>query len=324
MKTPRLDWMKFNIYDFVHSEDIEAMTAEEVGQYILLLAAAWVGGKDCTLPNDPAYLGRKARGTVSSKVMAKFMLTSDGRLVNEVQREIWVEQIGNFQAASEAGKRGRAKQLDRDLPDALRTTPGQTPGDKNGMDWNGNEKNRKDSNANGIVQPAEQDNESFLSPNSNHNGNGQSHSQPKPQSKPSPVSVTDDLEFDTLPQSQKLARVLYDSFPQETKDAAPAAWERLWADDFAKLEGENFRLVCSVIDFVQTSARWKKLIVRGKVFVEKYHEINEDRKKLNVKRAQKGLPPVGAMMTNKERAASGFQDDPELDGIIAAMNEEKM
>ena len=87
MKTPRLDWMKFNVYDFVHSEDVEAMSAEEVGQYILLMAAAWVGGKDCTLPNDEGYLERKARGTVSAKVMKKFTQTTDGRLANEVQRE---------------------------------------------------------------------------------------------------------------------------------------------------------------------------------------------------------------------------------------------
>src|ERR1700730_11776339 len=63
----------FHVHDFLNSEDVKQMTAEEVGQYILLLCEAWVIGKEATLPDNPKYLARIARvPEVSPLVMSKF------------------------------------------------------------------------------------------------------------------------------------------------------------------------------------------------------------------------------------------------------------
>jgi uncharacterized protein YdaU (DUF1376 family) len=77
---PLLNWMKFNVYSFMNSEDVQMMSTEEVGQYLLLLFAAWMGERDCTLPNDPAFLAKKAGvAQVSAKVLVKFQ-EKDGRI----------------------------------------------------------------------------------------------------------------------------------------------------------------------------------------------------------------------------------------------------
>src|SRR5579872_1779363 len=65
----------FKVNRFLNSEDVDRMTAEEVGCYMLLLCKAWVLGKDCTLPDDPQYLARIGRvEKVSELVMSKFYL----------------------------------------------------------------------------------------------------------------------------------------------------------------------------------------------------------------------------------------------------------
>lgn len=48
------------------------MTNEEVGQYIFLLIAAWLGGKDATLPDDLELLAVDARQKVSERVLEQF------------------------------------------------------------------------------------------------------------------------------------------------------------------------------------------------------------------------------------------------------------
>jgi uncharacterized protein YdaU (DUF1376 family) len=142
MNTPRLDWMKFNIYDFAHSEDVQMMTDAEVGQYVLLLVAAWTGGKDCTLPNNPKFLERTARNPVSPVVMARFK-EIDGRLVNEAQLEVWNEGQEKSAAFSERGKKARAKQLQtvvRDDPATSQQDAGSLPTEVNRCDVMRNEK----------------------------------------------------------------------------------------------------------------------------------------------------------------------------------------
>jgi uncharacterized protein YdaU (DUF1376 family) len=63
----------FHAKKFYFSEDVQIMSAEEVGQYLLLLVAAWLGGKDASLPDSPVLLARMARvSTVSELVLAKF------------------------------------------------------------------------------------------------------------------------------------------------------------------------------------------------------------------------------------------------------------
>jgi uncharacterized protein YdaU (DUF1376 family) len=92
MTTFRLTRFDFDAGDFLASEDVAAMTASEVGQYVLLLCHAWLGGKDATLSNDPKILARLARATsgrVSPKVMGKFISTAGGRLENLRLTEEW-------------------------------------------------------------------------------------------------------------------------------------------------------------------------------------------------------------------------------------------
>jgi hypothetical protein len=51
----RLTKFDFDAADFLESEDVAVMTCAEIGQLVLLLAA-WLGGKDATLPSDPIRL----------------------------------------------------------------------------------------------------------------------------------------------------------------------------------------------------------------------------------------------------------------------------
>ncbi len=63
----------FHAKKFYFSEDVQVMSAEEVGQYLLLLVAAWLGGKDTSLPDNAVLLARMARvSKVSELVLAKF------------------------------------------------------------------------------------------------------------------------------------------------------------------------------------------------------------------------------------------------------------
>jgi uncharacterized protein YdaU (DUF1376 family) len=63
----------FHVVRFMNSYDVEVMTAEEVGQYLLLLCKAWLLAKGTSLPNDLAYLAKIARvSEVSDRVLGKF------------------------------------------------------------------------------------------------------------------------------------------------------------------------------------------------------------------------------------------------------------
>jgi uncharacterized protein YdaU (DUF1376 family) len=88
----RLTRFDFDAAEFLADEDVAAMTAAEVGQFILLKCSAWLGGKDATLPNDQRTLARFARATngrVAPVVMRKFNSTAEGRLSNPELSEEW-------------------------------------------------------------------------------------------------------------------------------------------------------------------------------------------------------------------------------------------
>ncbi len=327
MKASRLDWMKFYIYDFVHSEDVEAMSAEEVGQYILLMAAAWVGGGDCTLPSDEGYLARKARGTVSAKVMKQFTQTTEGRLVNEMQREIWHEQQGMWNAASEAGKRGRAKQLGRTLETGTGGTPGVAqmssrgvPGDKMGCDVN-----RKEQSNVAAASTTEQQQQSttivsFSTPTPTATTTKQLQSAPKPASV-SKTDPSDDIDWDIISDEAKLARIFYETLPEENKEAAPQKWEHLWSEDLGKIHDDWYL----IRDVINHAARKKdksgfRIYVRAKSFVENYAKLKAETLKLRKVKANghamgepeddlldtsAATPAANFHLTKKEQAASG-------------------
>jgi uncharacterized protein YdaU (DUF1376 family) len=284
MKTQRLDWMKFFVADFMTSEAVEVMSDAEVGQYCLLMFTAWLGGKDCTLPNDARYLARHARcENVSAAVMAKFTQTPEARLVNEVQQKIYREQLGNFETARAKGQKGRAKQLGRSpKPDSAPTQPGNSPDDKNGNDKNGIEKIGYDENVNGA---GSQSHTSIQKPSS--------HSFLQTGIKHSAFAYAElvSLNPDNIGSSreEKLATIFWSVLPDSGREAAPKTWEKLWAEDFAQLGNEPWDDILGVIDFSQIS-KWKKFVVRAKVFVEKYAEMKEQwlkvRNRLTPEKAQ--------------------------------------
>jgi uncharacterized protein YdaU (DUF1376 family) len=98
--------------DFMSSPDVEIMTCEEVGSYFLLLQKAWLGGENCTLPNDPARLAKLARvEKVSELVLSKFMQDKDGRLFNERLKSEWDFAVKRSKDASKAAKKSHATGL---------------------------------------------------------------------------------------------------------------------------------------------------------------------------------------------------------------------
>jgi uncharacterized protein YdaU (DUF1376 family) len=94
------------------SPDVEIMTCEEVGSYFLLLQKAWLGGENCTLPNDPFRLAKLARvEKVSDLVLSKFQLDKDGRLFNPRLKEEWDNAVKRSKDASKAAKKSHANGL---------------------------------------------------------------------------------------------------------------------------------------------------------------------------------------------------------------------
>ena len=94
----------FHALRFMESENVKSMTAEEVGQYVLLLCAAWLGAKDATLPNNPLYLARTARceygETVSPLVMERFHIVDTqwgDRLQNDTLFGEWTRAVERSQ-----------------------------------------------------------------------------------------------------------------------------------------------------------------------------------------------------------------------------------
>lgn len=100
----------FHVVRFLYSETVKRMTAEEVGQYILLLCEAWILGKEATLPDDPKYLARVARvEKVSPLVLSRFKkikMDCGSRLQNEPLHKEWLATIKRSESAKERGKRG--------------------------------------------------------------------------------------------------------------------------------------------------------------------------------------------------------------------------
>lgn len=107
----------FHVNRFLDSEDVQQMTAEEVGQYILLLCQAWKLHKDATLPNDERYLNRVARvEKISPIVMKKFShitVEIDGvkehRLRNKRLYEEWQKAMNRYRRFAEGGRNSAAR-----------------------------------------------------------------------------------------------------------------------------------------------------------------------------------------------------------------------
>jgi uncharacterized protein YdaU (DUF1376 family) len=85
----------FHAQKFYFSESVRAMSAEEVGQYLLLLVASWLGGKEASLPDNPGMMAREARvREVSPLVLEMFPLVETeehgSRRRNETLHQEWL------------------------------------------------------------------------------------------------------------------------------------------------------------------------------------------------------------------------------------------
>jgi|ERR1700719_386525 len=108
----KLDVTRFDFYAlrFMESESVQKMTAEECGQFVLLMCKAWLGGKAASLPNDPELLAKYVRcETVSPRVMAEWPEGDDGRLYNETLSEEWAAVISR----AEHGRVAAEKRWDK-------------------------------------------------------------------------------------------------------------------------------------------------------------------------------------------------------------------
>jgi uncharacterized protein YdaU (DUF1376 family) len=114
-------WYRHVPRDFMSSPDVQIMTAEECGSYFFLLQNAWLGGADCTLPNDPERLARLARvEIVSELVLSKFQKDKDGRLYNGRLLGEWHDAVKRSKDATKAANKSHAV--------GLRSQSGRTAG----------------------------------------------------------------------------------------------------------------------------------------------------------------------------------------------------
>jgi hypothetical protein len=105
---PKLPFMPFYGVDFYDDEKVRLMDLEEEAVYMRLL---WMQWREGSLPQQPAELARLARVEgITARVMACFP-PAHGRRKNPRLERIRVEQSQTRERLSEAGKRGRAKQL---------------------------------------------------------------------------------------------------------------------------------------------------------------------------------------------------------------------
>lgn len=110
---PELTRFDFHVNRFLHSDDVESMTAEEVGQYILLLVHSFLKD-EASLPDDPAVLARYARvKKVSDLVMKKFPLVKINGVPRRQNGPLYQEYL-RAKARSEGGRKAVAERWEND------------------------------------------------------------------------------------------------------------------------------------------------------------------------------------------------------------------
>ena len=145
-------WYRQVPRDFMSSPDVEIMTCEEVGSYFLLLQKAWLGGENCTLPNDPERLAKLARvGKVSELVLSKFEKDKEGRLFNPRLMSEWKEALKR----SKDSKKANSVRWDKNIrPDSYRT-PTALPLESGGNPTNNNTKTHTNTNKKQVTRQAQ-------------------------------------------------------------------------------------------------------------------------------------------------------------------------
>ena len=110
MATPDLTRFDFHALKFIQSEDVSTMSAEEVGQYILLLIRSWLIGKDASLPDDLDFLAREARvKKVSDRVLKKFPVVQTEHGLRRRNSVIYGEWLIAIERSASAVKAANAR-----------------------------------------------------------------------------------------------------------------------------------------------------------------------------------------------------------------------
>lgn len=126
-------YFKFSVNDFLSSPDVAVMTADEVGQYMLLLCYQWQSPQ-CGLENNLPRLAALARATqVSPLVLGKFSASpDDGLLRNERLYSEWIEaQQRSTTAKNKANTRWNATAHAPALPEQCRGNASQSHSQSN-------------------------------------------------------------------------------------------------------------------------------------------------------------------------------------------------
>src|SRR5260221_1195826 len=133
-------WYKQMPRDFMSSPDVQVMSAEEIGAYFLLLQCAWLGGQDCTLPNDPERLARLARvPEISPLVFSKFDSDKNGRLFNPRLSVEWREALKR----SKDSKKAISARWEKEHGSNTTVSPSKNDSDTNNNNTNTHTKTKK-------------------------------------------------------------------------------------------------------------------------------------------------------------------------------------
>jgi len=115
-RNPKSPAFQFYPGDFLADPKVQAMTAEEVGVYVILLCQGWIDG---SIPNDHVQLARRARLTPARFARAWVTVglcwteSESGRLVNPRQERERAFQAANRAKMAELSKKGvEARQND--------------------------------------------------------------------------------------------------------------------------------------------------------------------------------------------------------------------
>ena len=123
----KLPWMPFYGVDFYESEAVTLMSLEEEAMYLRLLWRQWREGSIPASGEAQALLGR---GPVSARVAAQFPCDPDGRCRNPKVESVRRKHIEIAEKRTEAGRKGRAKQLSAKEEGERRAQPRRSPGDR--------------------------------------------------------------------------------------------------------------------------------------------------------------------------------------------------
>jgi uncharacterized protein YdaU (DUF1376 family) len=229
------------------------MTAEEVGQFLLLMIHAWLGGKTASLPNNPELLARYARcERVSESVMRQWPAGPDGRLYNETLSEEWV--AAEFRSAH--GARGAAARWNKDK------SPSNAHGNAPAMP------EQCPSNAAPLTPPLVKPYQSKPSQSktfsSEAGASDEQCSESTPRKEPSPEGI----ELAHL-----LRRLILENNPNaKNTDAQERKWARE-ADRMMRIDKRTSAEVREIIDFSQADSFWHQNILSMSTLREKFDTL---------------------------------------------------